>query len=80
MNELRVVDDWFSKYRRGMLKQFAEWLDQSEVLKKLDSSDPIIILMLKAQSNHFMHCDLSSKIKNRIWANTLQPQINALKI
>ena len=61
-----------------MLKQFAEWLDQSEVLKKLDSSDPIIILVLKAK--HFIHCDLHSKIKNRIWANTLQPQINALKI
>ena len=49
-----------------MIKQFAEWLDQSEVLKKLDASDPIIILVLKAQSNHFTHLDsdLRSEMKH----------------
>ena len=54
-------------------KHFEEWLDQmaDKVMKKVDSKEPVtsddmLVIVLKSQSNHFSHLDtdLRSEMKN----------------
>ena len=74
----KIAASWFCSYNLGESiclknKYFEEWLDQmvDNVMKKMGSkeaisSEDMLIMVLKSQSNHFSHLDtdLRSEMKN----------------